>query len=130
MRIRVFILSFVCVALLFGAAPGQSAQTATHDARLVLIKYDRLLHMYKDGKIIKSYKVALGALPSAQKHGREITRRRKVTTFSIPGTRRVTFTSPFTFRIRARAIAQRRARIMLHPEETYLSTAYRTDTDG
>jgi murein L,D-transpeptidase YafK len=67
MRIRVFILSFVCVALLFGAAPGQSAQTATHDARLVLIKHDRLLHMYKDGKIIKSYKVALGGTPIGAK---------------------------------------------------------------
>ncbi len=64
MCIRLFtavLIGFCSLAL------GQSSPTAIRADRVLVIKYERVLRLYKDGKVIKSYKVALGGDPIGPK---------------------------------------------------------------
>ncbi|MGA2099966.1 MAG: L,D-transpeptidase family protein [Candidatus Sulfotelmatobacter sp.] len=65
MRIRVF--TGLCVAVLCAISVGQSAGTPLHADRVVVLKKERRLQLLNGGKIIKSYKVALGGNPVGPK---------------------------------------------------------------
>ncbi len=65
MRIRAF--TGLCVAVLCAISVGQSAGTPLHADRVVVLKKERRLQLLNGGKIIKSYKVALGGNPVGPK---------------------------------------------------------------
>jgi murein L,D-transpeptidase YafK len=63
MRIRVLNLAL----LLCGLAVGQAATKPLHGDRVVVIKSERTLQLMNQGKVIKTYKVALGGNPKGPK---------------------------------------------------------------
>jgi murein L,D-transpeptidase YafK len=67
MRTRVFTVFPVCLLCVI-AAVAQSASTPTMQAdRVLVLKKERTLELLRDGKILKSYKVALGGDPVGPK---------------------------------------------------------------
>jgi murein L,D-transpeptidase YafK len=66
MRVGVFTALMVCV--LFISLTAQSgAQTDLHADKVVVLKKDRTLELLSHGKVIKTYKVALGGNPDGAK---------------------------------------------------------------
>jgi hypothetical protein len=65
MRIRVF--TGLCVALLCGISVGQRPGNALRADRVVVLKKERTLQLLNNGKVIKSYKIALGGNPVGPK---------------------------------------------------------------
>lgn len=65
MRIRVFTGALISVLLLVAIAHPQRA--VVHADRVVVLKKERTLQLWKRGKIIKTYKVALGGSPVGAK---------------------------------------------------------------
>lgn len=65
MRIRV--LTGAAISLLIMAALAQPAQTGSLADRVVVLKRERTLQLWSGGKIIKTYKVALGGDPVGAK---------------------------------------------------------------
>lgn len=65
MRIRV--LTGLVVALLSGVGAAQTAPAPLHADRVVVLKKERTLQLLNQGKIIKTYKVALGGDPVGPK---------------------------------------------------------------
>lgn len=65
MRIRVF--TGLCVALLCGISVGQGPGNALLADRVVVLKKERTLQLLNNGKVIKSYKIALGGNPVGPK---------------------------------------------------------------
>lgn len=63
MRIRILTVFW----LLCGLAGAQTATTALHADRVVVLKSERMLQLMSQGKIIKTYKVALGGNPVGPK---------------------------------------------------------------
>jgi murein L,D-transpeptidase YafK len=65
MRTRV--LTAVMVGLLSGLATSQTARPPLHADRVVVLKKERTLQLLNQGKVIKTYKVALGGDPVGPK---------------------------------------------------------------
>jgi murein L,D-transpeptidase YafK len=65
MRIRVLTAGVIC--LLVVAAVAQTSYSGPHADRVVVLKRERTLQMWNHGKIIKTYKVALGGNPVGAK---------------------------------------------------------------
>jgi murein L,D-transpeptidase YafK len=65
MRIRV--LTGLLVGLLGGLGISQTAPTPLHADRVVVLKKERTLQLLNHGKVIKTYKVALGGDPVGPK---------------------------------------------------------------
>jgi murein L,D-transpeptidase YafK len=65
MRIRV--LTGLAILLLSGAGLAQTADVAPHADRVVVLKKERTLQLLSQGKVIKTYKVALGGDPEGAK---------------------------------------------------------------
>lgn len=65
MRIRTFIPLVVC--LLCGMLPGQDMPPILHADRVLVLKKERTLELLRQGKPIKTYKVALGGDPVGPK---------------------------------------------------------------
>jgi murein L,D-transpeptidase YafK len=65
MRIRV--LTGLLVGLLCGLGTSQTAPTTLHADRVVVVKKERTLQLLNQGKVIKTYKVALGGDPTGPK---------------------------------------------------------------
>lgn len=94
MRIRLLTVLWLC-----GMVSAQTGQKALHADRVVVLKKERTLELLSDGKVIKTYNVALGGDPVGP-----ITRRRKAPTFWIRATHTASFTSRSIFRIPTRGI--------------------------
>ena len=67
MRIRVLTGLVVCAVLACTSIFAQVASNQLHADRVVVIKKERILQLYREGKVIKSYKVALGGSPLGPK---------------------------------------------------------------
>jgi murein L,D-transpeptidase YafK len=65
MRIRVLTVLVVC--LLGGLGTAQTALTPLHADRVVVLKSERTLQLVNHGRVIKTYKVALGGDPIGRK---------------------------------------------------------------
>jgi murein L,D-transpeptidase YafK len=65
MRIRVF--TPLLLALLCGLCLAQQPNHSLHADRVLVLKKERTLQLLRDGKVIKSYKVALGGDPIGPK---------------------------------------------------------------
>jgi murein L,D-transpeptidase YafK len=65
MRIRVLTVALSC--LLVSAAIAQPSRAGLHADRVVVLKRERTLQLWDHGKIIKTYKVALGGNPVGAK---------------------------------------------------------------
>jgi hypothetical protein len=107
MRIRV--LTSLIGWLLCGSVLAQGTGAALHADRVLVLKKERTLQLLSEGKVIKTYKIALGGEPVGPKTKQGITRLQKAFTFSTHETCVAGFTSRFIFRIPTRAIVQRRA---------------------
>jgi murein L,D-transpeptidase YafK len=67
-RMRTGVFTVLAVSLLSVSMPAQSAtQIAPHADRVVVLKQERTLELLSQGKVIKSYKVALGGNPVGPK---------------------------------------------------------------
>jgi murein L,D-transpeptidase YafK len=64
MRIRFLT---VWIVLLSGAGPAQTPDAALHADRVLVLKHERTLQLLNQGKVIKTYKVALGGDPVGAK---------------------------------------------------------------
>lgn len=62
MRIRLLTVFLLC-----GMVSAQTGQKALHADRVVVLKKERTLQLLSDGKVIKTYKVALGGDPVGPK---------------------------------------------------------------
>ena len=60
-------ISVLTACLLCGVAMGQTAQQSLHADRVVVRKKERTLQLLSQGKVIKTYKVALGGDPVGPK---------------------------------------------------------------
>lgn len=67
MRIRFLNGTASCILLLAITICGFAADASLQADRVVVIKHDRILELYRSGKLIKSYKVALGGNPVGPK---------------------------------------------------------------
>lgn len=67
MRIRVLNGATFCLVMLATSVCGFAADSRLHADRVVVIKHERILQLYKDGQLIKSYKIALGGNPLGPK---------------------------------------------------------------
>jgi len=65
MRIR--ILTRLSILVMCTLAAAQSASPVLHADRVLVLKKERTLQLFSDGKVIKSYKVALGGDPIGPK---------------------------------------------------------------
>ena len=66
-RIRILTRLGCCLALACGVVFPQVASVQLHADRVVVIKSERVLRLYSEGKVIRSYKVALGGNPVGAK---------------------------------------------------------------
>jgi murein L,D-transpeptidase YafK len=67
-RMRTGVLTALAVSLLSVSMPAQSAtQAAPRADRVLVLKKERTLELLRQGKVIKSYKVALGGDPVGPK---------------------------------------------------------------
>jgi murein L,D-transpeptidase YafK len=66
-RIRVFNVLSIFLFAFCAMTLAQTPAGSMHADRVVVIKHEHLLQLYKDGRIIKSYKVALGGNPVGAK---------------------------------------------------------------
>ena len=66
MSTRVFMALCVCL-LAVAVAAQQVPHTVLHADRVVVLKKERTLELFSQGKVIKTYKVALGGDPSGPK---------------------------------------------------------------
>lgn len=64
---RILVLAGLWVWLLGGLGMAQPAATPLHADRVVVLKKERTLELLTQGKVIKTYKVALGADPIGPK---------------------------------------------------------------
>ncbi len=81
------------------AADGPAAETPSPPIdQAVVVKSQRTLTLLSKGKVVLSYKVALGGGPKGPSRSRVTTRPRKGGMFSTAGTRRAVSTSRSTFR--------------------------------
>ena len=67
MRIRLFNGLTICACLFTVAICGLAADASLKADRVEVIKHERILRLFKDGKVIKTYKVALGGNPVGPK---------------------------------------------------------------
>lgn len=67
MRIRLFNGLTICAFLFTVAICGLAADASLKADRVEVIKHERVLRLFKDGKVIKTYKVALGGNPVGPK---------------------------------------------------------------
>ncbi len=67
MCIRILTGFVACIALCCGLLFAQTAGVQFQVDRVVVIKGERVLQLFKDGKMLKSYKVALGGDPVGPK---------------------------------------------------------------
>lgn len=67
MCIRILTGFVACIALCCGLLFAQRAGVQSQADRVVVIKGERVLQLFKDGKMLKSYKVALGGDPVGPK---------------------------------------------------------------
>ena len=103
----------IAVLLMGVLALDVAAQTPTKVDQVVVVKSSRTLTLMSHGKVIRSYKVALGGSPGERRSSREITRHRKATTFWTGGMTRAGSTNPFTFRTRTKKIGRERRSAVL-----------------
>ena len=116
--------------MLCGIVVAQTAAKPVHADRVVVLKKERTLQLLSAGKVVKSYKVALGGDPVGPKTRLGDHKIRRECTFLTHGTRTVNFTSRFTFRIRTRGIVRRHERKVFLREGTCLCTGCPTGTGG
>jgi murein L,D-transpeptidase YafK len=65
---KVWLVTAFVLWMLGGFAPGQSASKSTlHADRMVVLKKERTLELLSQGKVIKTYKIALGGEPVGPK---------------------------------------------------------------
>ncbi|MGB8062873.1 MAG: L,D-transpeptidase family protein [Candidatus Sulfotelmatobacter sp.] len=64
---RIWVLSVLAVCALCGFLWAQSPAKALHADRVIVLKKERILQLLSQGKIIKTYKVALGGDPVGAK---------------------------------------------------------------
>jgi hypothetical protein len=82
MRIWVFTVWMLC-----GIVVAQTSAKPLHADRVVVLKKERTLQLLSEGKVLKSYKVALGGDPLGPKARQGIIRLRRESTLSIRGMR-------------------------------------------
>jgi hypothetical protein len=127
MRSRVFTLP-VFGRLSALTAAQSVAMMMLQAAHVVVLKKERRLELLSEGKLIKTYKVALGSDPIGPiiRLGREITRHRRVPTSLTRAILTASSTSRFTFPVPVRAIVHKRTRAVFRQEATSMSTDCRT----
>jgi murein L,D-transpeptidase YafK len=64
---RTAVFSALAVGLLFASMMAQSPQTVPHADHVVVLKKERTLALLSQGKVVKTYKVALGGDPVGPK---------------------------------------------------------------
>jgi len=64
---RIQVLTVLAGWLLCAVVLGQTAKPALHADRVVVLKSERTLQLLRDGRVIKTYKVALGGHPVGPK---------------------------------------------------------------
>lgn len=127
MRIRVLTGALISVLVLVAIAQPQRA--VVHADRVVVLKRERTLQLWSHGKIIKTYKVALGGNPTERRRNKEITKLRKEFMFSTPAMRTASSTNRFTFLIRTRGIGPLRERKECLRVAMFSCMACRTDIE-
>jgi len=64
---RIWVLTGLALGLICGSVFAQQAASALHADRVVMLKKERTLQLLSQGRVIKSYKVALGGDPVGPK---------------------------------------------------------------
>lgn len=130
MRIRLFNGLTICAFLFTVAICGLAADASLKADRVEVIKHERVLRLFKDGKVIKTYKVALGGNPVGPKTQKGDHKTPEGNYTLDRRTHTVSFISRFTSLIRIRKTEPMFARKESLPEETFSFTVCPTDTDG
>lgn len=116
---RIWILTGAIVLCLLGVAQN-TADPALRADRVLVLKRNRTLELFSQGKVLKIYKVALGGDPVGAKTRRVIIKRRREFTFSTPVTRTAGFTSRSISPIPMPGIAPLQSRMAFRPVATCL----------
>ena len=125
MRIRMLTAWILCALVM-----ARAAEKPLHADRVVVLKKERTLQLLSEGKVIRTYKVALGGDPVGPKARRGDHKLRRESTFWIRETRKASFIDQFIFRIQTHAIVPRRGGREFRRVATFSSTDCRMGTDG
>ena len=118
------------VWLLGAAVFAQTTDKALRADRVVVLKKERSLQLLRQGNVIKTYKVALGADPVGPKQRQGDHKTPEGVYLSIRGTRIASSISRSTFRIQACGNALQHGKRASRRAETYLSMDCRRITGG
>lgn len=119
---RAAVVTLLTVVLSAALTTQSPTQTAVYADRVVVLKKERKLELYSQGKAIKTYKVALGGEPIGPKTRQGDHRTPRGSTSWIFETPTASFTRQSTFRTRASVTARLPASKASRREGTCSST--------